>query len=326
MALSDVILPENSTFLVTGGAGFIGSNLCEELLRRGHVVRCLDNLSTGSHRNVELFVDDPNYEFVEGDIRDAGTCARACVGVDYVLHQAAWGSVPRSIEMPLHYEDVNVRGTLRMMEAACNADVKAFVYASSSSVYGDDARLPKREGQEGRPLSPYALTKRIDEECGRLAFELYGLHAVGLRYFNVFGRRQDPEGPYSAVIPRFTAQMMRGESPVIEGDGTQSRDFTYIDNVVEANLRACTAPREAWGRAFNVASGGRHRIIDVYRAIADASRFEGEPRTAPSRRGDIPHSFADITAARNVFGYDPSFDFEEGLALTLAWYGGERAR
>lgn len=319
MALSDARLPANSAFLVTGGAGFIGSHLCEELLRRGHAVRCLDDLSTGSRANIDALANEAGFEFVEGDVRDARACERACSGVDYVLHQAAWGSVPRSIEMPLHYEDVNVRGTLQMMEAARGAQVKAFVYASSSSVYGDAARLPKREGAEGRVLSPYALTKRVDEEYGRLYHRLYGLPAIALRYFNVFGPRQNPEGPYAAVIPRFIDLMLRGQSPVIEGDGSQSRDFTYVENVVEANLRACTAGPAAWGRAFNVAAGDRHRVVEAYRAIARRTGFDGQPRFAPARRGDIPHSFADISAARDALGYDPAVGFEEGLDRTLAW-------
>ena len=251
MGYKDLRFPEGSVFLVTGGAGFIGSNLCEALLEMGYQVRCLDNLSTGKKENVEPFLDHPRYTFLEKDIRDLDSCMEACRGADYVLHQAAWGSVPRSIEMPLFYEETNIRGTLNMMEAARQSGVKKFVYASSSSVYGDHPVLPKVEGQEGNLLSPYALTKRVDEEYGKLYKKLYGLDTYGMRYFNVFGRRQDPDGAYAAVIPRFIRQLMHGEVPTINGDGQQSRDFTYIDNVIEANLKACLAPSEAAGEAFN---------------------------------------------------------------------------
>ena len=253
MGYKDLKFPENSIFLVTGGAGFIGSNLCEALTDMGYQVRCLDNLSTGKRANVDLLIDRKNYTFIEGDIRDLDTCMEACKGVDYVLNQAAWGSVPRSIEMPLLYEEINIRGTLNMMEAARQNKVKKFVYASSSSVYGDHPVLPKVEGQEGNLLSPYALTKRVDEEYGKLYHKLYGLDTYGMRYFNVFGRRQDPYGVYAAVIPKFLKQLMSGEVPTINGDGKQSRDFTYTDNVIEANLKACLAPSEAAGNAFNIA-------------------------------------------------------------------------
>jgi UDP-N-acetylglucosamine 4-epimerase len=229
----------DSIFLVTGGAGFIGSNLCEALLDMGYQVRCMDNFSTGKRENIEGFLHNKNFTLIEDDIRNLEVGLVACEGVDYVLHQAAWGSVPRSIEMPLLYEEINIRGTLNMMEAARQQGVKKFVYASSSSVYGDHPVLPKKEGQEGELLSPYALTKRVDEEYGRLYKELYGLDTYGLRYFNVFGRRQDPDGAYAAVIPKFIKQILNDEQPTINGDGRQSRDFTYIDNVIEANLKAC---------------------------------------------------------------------------------------
>ena len=227
--------PENSTFLVTGGAGFIGSNLCQTILEMGYKVRCLDNLSTGKKSNMDEFIDNPDFTFIEGDIRDLDTCIKACEGVDYVLNQAAWGSVPRSIEMPLLYEDINIGGTLNMMEAARRCGVKKFVYASSSSVYGDEPNLPKKEGREGNLLSPYALTKRVDEEYGKLYKKLYGLDTYGMRYFNVFGRRQTPDGAYAAVIPKFIKQLLSGEVPTINGDGKQSRDFTYVENVVETS-------------------------------------------------------------------------------------------
>ena len=320
MGYKHLEFPKDSVFLVTGGAGFIGSNLCEAITDMGYQVRCLDNLSTGKRENVDLLIDRENYTFIEGDIRDLDTCMEACKGVDYVLNQAAWGSVPRSIEMPLFYEEVNIRGTLNMMEAARQNGVKKFVYASSSSVYGDHPVLPKVEGQEGNLLSPYALTKRVDEEYGKLYYKLYGLHTYGLRYFNVFGRRQDPYGAYAAVIPKFLKQLMGGEVPTINGDGKQSRDFTYIDNVIEANLRACLAPEEAAGNAFNIAYGGREYLIDIYYDLCKALNLDVEPNFGPDRPGDIKHSNADISKARKMLGYDPDYDFEKGIALAIDWY------
>lgn len=313
--------PENSTFLVTGGAGFIGSNLCQTILEMGYKVRCLDNLSTGKKSNMDEFIDNPDFTFIEGDIRDLDTCIKACEGVDYVLNQAAWGSVPRSIEMPLLYEDINIGGTLNMMEAARRCGVKKFVYASSSSVYGDEPNLPKKEGREGNLLSPYALTKRVDEEYGKLYKKLYGLDTYGMRYFNVFGRRQTPDGAYAAVIPKFIKQLLSGEVPTINGDGKQSRDFTYVENVVEANLKACLAPSEAAGEAFNIAYGGREYLIDIYYGLTKALGKEGvEPNFGPDRAGDIKHSNADISKARELLGYDPDYSFEDGIKLAIEWY------
>ncbi|MBQ8827891.1 MAG: SDR family oxidoreductase [Clostridia bacterium] len=320
MGYSGIKFKENSVFLVTGGAGFIGSNLCEVLLEMGYTVRCLDNLSTGKVENINLFVENPSYTFIKGDICDFDTCMKACDGVDYVLHQAAWGSVPRSIEFPLLYEEINIRGTLNMMEAARKCGVKRFVYASSSSVYGDHPVLPKTEGLEGKRLSPYAVTKYVCEEYGSLYTRLYGLETVGLRYFNVFGRRQDPDGAYAAVIPKFIKQLMRGEQPVINGDGKQSRDFTYILNVVEANLKACIAPSEAAGEAFNIAYGGREYLIDVYDAICKGLGVSVEPKYGPDRAGDIKHSNADISKAKRLLGYDPDYNFEDGIQLAMDWY------
>ncbi len=311
---------EGSVFLVTGGAGFIGSNLCEAILTLGHRVICLDDLSTGKIENTELFADNPLYTFIKGDIRDLDTCMRACDGVDYVLNQAAWGSVPRSIEHPLLYEDINIGGTLNMMEAARVNGVKKFVYASSSSVYGDSKTLPKCEGHEGNVLSPYALTKRVDEEYGKLYKRLYGLDTFGLRYFNVFGRRQDPHGAYAAVIPKFIKQLMAGETPTIYGDGKQSRDFTYVDNVAEANLRACLAGSDAAGEAYNIAYGGREYLIDIYYALTKALGVEVEPNFTEPRAGDIRHSCADISKAREKLGYDPEYSFEQGFELAVEWY------
>lgn len=320
MGYSNLKFSENSTFLVTGGAGFIGSNLCEAILKMGYKVRCLDDLSTGKQANVDIFLDNPNYTFIKGDIKDLDTCMAACEGVDYVLNQAAWGSVPRSIEMPLFYEKNNIMGTLNMMEAARQQGVKKFVYASSSSVYGDHPVLPKKEGQEGNLLSPYALTKRVDEEFAKLYTRLYGLDTYGLRYFNVFGRRQDPDGAYAAVIPKFIKMLMNGETPTINGDGMQSRDFTYIENVIEANLKACLAPHEAAGNAFNIAYGGREYLIDIYHSLTRALGKDIEPNFGPDRAGDIKHSNADISKACEMLGYDPDYDFDSGLKLAIDWY------
>ena len=320
MGYENVRFPENTKFLVTGGAGFIGSNLCEAILKMGHKVRCLDDLSTGKQANVDLFLGNPNYEFIKGDIKDFDTCLKATEGVEYVLNQAAWGSVPRSIEMPLFYCMNNIQGTLHMMEASRQNGVKRFVYASSSSVYGDEPNLPKTEGREGNLLSPYALTKRCDEEWGKQYTRHYGLETVGLRYFNVFGRRQDPNGAYAAVIPKFIQQLLRGERPTINGDGKQSRDFTYIENVIEANLKACLAPKEAAGEAFNIAYGGREYLNDIYFGLTKALGVDIEPIYGPDRKGDIKHSNADISKARRLLGYDPSWSFDRGIQAAIEWY------
>ncbi len=320
MGYKHLRFPEGSLFLVTGGAGFIGSNLCEAILNMGYRVRCLDDLSTGKEKNVELFAENPDYEFIKGDIKDADTCMRACRGADYVLNQAAWGSVPRSLEMPLFYCKNNIEGTLNMLEAARQNGVRKFVYASSSSVYGDEPHLPKTEGREGNLLSPYALTKRCDEEWAKLYTMHYGLDTYGLRYFNVFGRRQDPEGAYAAVIPKFIRQLMNGEVPTINGDGMQSRDFTYIENVIEANLKACLAPHEAAGQAFNIAFGGREYLIDIYHTLTKALGKETEPHFGPDRKGDIRHSNADISKAKKLLGYAPDYDFAKGLNEVIEWY------
>ena len=320
MSYQDLHFSESTLFLVTGGAGFIGSTLCEAILKKGCRVRCLDDLSTGKQANVDLFIDNPCYEFVRGDVKDLDTCMAACEGVDYVLHEAAWGSVPRSIEMPLFYSLNNIQGTLNMLEAARRCGVKTFVYASSSSVYGDEAHLPKTEGAEGNLLSPYAVTKRCDEEWAKQYHRHYGLKTIGLRYFNVFGRRQDPEGAYAAVIPKFIRMLLHGEQPVIHGDGRQSRDFTYVENVVEANLKACLAPDEASGEAFNIAYGGREYLIDIYRVLTNALGKDVEPVFGPERPGDIKHSNADISKARRLLGYNPEYDFARGIAETIDWY------
>ena len=320
MGYENIDFPKGSKFLVTGSAGFIGSNLVEALLKLGHQVRGLDNLSTGKREHVEEFIDNPNYEFVEGDICSLDTCMDVCKEVDYVLHQAAWGSVPRSIEMPLFYEEVNIKGTLNMLEAASKNNVKKFVYASSSSVYGDEPNLPKKEGVEGNLLSPYALTKRVNEEYANLYTKLYGLDTYGLRYFNVFGRRQDPNGAYAAVIPKFINKLLNNEQPKINGDGKQSRDFTYIENVIEANLLACKASHGAAGQPYNVAFGGREYLIDIYRHLSKALEKDIEPIFGPERKGDIKHSNADISKAASLLGYNPTWSFERGIQEAIQWY------
>ena len=320
MGYENLKFKDNALFLVTGGAGFIGSNLCEAILKLGYRVRCLDDLSTGKQANVDMFLGNPNYEFIKGDIKDMDTCLKATEGVDYVLNEAAWGSVPRSINMPVFYCANNIQGTVNMMEASRINGVKTFVYASSSSVYGDEPNLPKTEGREGNLLSPYALTKRADEEWAKQYYMHYGLPTIGLRYFNVFGRRQDPNGAYAAIIPKFIMQLMKGERPTINGDGKQSRDFTYIENVIEANLKACLAPPEAFGEAFNVAYGGREYLIDIYYQLTKAFGVDVEPIFGPDRKGDIKHSNADISKARRLLGYDPDWSFKRGIEAAIEWY------
>ncbi|MCR5783508.1 MAG: SDR family oxidoreductase [Clostridia bacterium] len=320
MGYKEIVFNDDSVFLVTGGAGFIGSNLCKALLRMGYNVRCLDDLSTGKPENIEPFLDNPCFSFIKGDVKDPDVCTEACAGVDYVMHQAAWGSVPRSIEMPLFYCANNITGTLNMLEAARRSNVKKFVYASSSSVYGDEPNLPKTEGREGNLLSPYAVSKRCDEEWAKQYTMHYGLDTYGLRYFNVFGPGQDPDGAYAAVIPKFIRQLLNGETPVINGDGRQSRDFTYVENVIEANLKACAAPHEAAGQVFNIAYGGREYLIDIYYGLTRALGVDIEPVFGPDRAGDIKHSNADISKAKRLLGYDPEWDFDSGIQAAIAWY------
>jgi len=320
MDYRELLFSEDSVFLVTGGAGFIGSNLCEAVLEMGYTVLCLDNLSNGFLKNIEAFLQNPKFSFIEGDITDFKTCLQATEGVDYVLHQAAWGSVPRSIEMPLFYEQNNVMGTLNMMEASRQNKVKKFVYASSSSVYGDEPTLPKKEGREGNLLSPYALTKRSNEEYGRLYYSLYGLETYGLRYFNVFGNRQNPDGAYAAVIPKWIKMLLNDEIPVIYGDGKQSRDFTYIENVVEANLKACLASKEAAGQTYNIAHGGREYLIEIYWTLTNALGKDIQPKFAQVRVGDIKHSNADISKAQQLLSYEGKWSFDMGIREALLWY------
>lgn len=320
MGYQDIQFPKGTKFLITGGAGFIGSNLVEALLNKGCFVRVLDNFSIGKRENIEEFLNNENFELIEGDIRDIETCQKACKDIEYVLNQAAWGSVPRSIEMPLLYEEINIKGTLNMMTAARDNGVKRFVYASSSSVYGDEPNLPKVEGIEGTLLSPYAITKKVNELYAKNYFDLYGLETVGMRYFNVFGRKQDPHSYYSAVIPKFVSLLLKDESPIINGDGEHSRDFTYIDNVIEANLRACTAPREACGKAYNIAYGGRVSLNELYETLRKSLNKDIKPIHGPKRKGDIKHSNADISSAKTLLNYNPSYSFEDGIELTIEWY------
>lgn len=320
MGIKNIKFPENTKFLVTGGAGFIGSNLTEAILNLGCKVRVLDNFSTGKRENIEEFLNNKNFELFEGDIRDIEVCRKACEGVDYVLHQAAWGSVPRSIKMPVLYEEINVKGHLNMMEVARENKVKKFVYASSSSVYGDHPVLPKKEGVEGNILSPYALTKKVNEEFADLYFRLYGLETIGMRYFNVFGRRQDPNGFYAAVIPKFVKQLINNEAPQINGDGETSRDFTYIDNVIEANLKACLAGKEASGQVFNIAYGGRESLNNLYSKLCNLLDKDIKPIYKEERAGDIRHSNANISKAKRLLGYSPYYSMDKGLELTIEWY------
>lgn len=321
MGYRNLNFPKDSTFLITGGAGFIGSNLSEAILELGYKVVVLDNFSTGKRENIERFIKNQNFKLIEGDIRDLETCKKAIVGVDYILHQAAWGSVPRSIEMPLIYEDVNIKGHLNMLEVArLSGSIKKFVYASSSSVYGDHQILPKVEGIEGNVLSPYALTKKVNEEYAKLYFKLYGLETIGMRYFNVFGRYQGADGCYAAVIPKFIKNLLSNEVPTINGDGETSRDFTYIDNVIEANLKACLASKEASGQVYNIAFGGRDTLNSLYKKLNELLEKNILANYAPEREGDIKHSNACINKARKLLKYNPKYSMDEGLELTIEWY------
>lgn len=313
--------------LITGGAGFIGSNLCEYFLEKGNQVSCLDNFSTGYKHNIEPFLANPLFTLIEGDIRDLETCKKACAGQDYVLHQAALGSVPRSINDPITTNDVNISGFLNMLVAARDAQVKRFVYAASSSTYGDSENLPKVEEIIGKPLSPYAVTKYVNELYAHVFGLNYGMECIGLRYFNVYGRRQDPNGAYAAVIPKFVAQFMRYESPLINGDGSYSRDFTYIDNVIQMNhLAATTENKEAIGQVFNTAVGDRTTLLQLTELLKkflsefDPKIAEVEILHGPNRAGDIPHSLASVEKAKKLLKYKPTHHLVEGLNETVKWY------
>ncbi len=304
-------------YLVTGGAGFIGSNITQELVKRGHAVRVVDNFITGKKENIASFLDD--IELIEGDIRDYETCRRALEGVDFVLHQAALPSVPRSIKDPLLTNEINIKGTLNLLLASRDKGVKRFVFASSSSVYGDDPNLPKKEGTLGNPLSPYALSKLVGEKYFQVFSQLYGLSTVCLRYFNIFGPRQDPLSPYAAAIPNFISRMLKGERPTIFGDGEQSRDFTYVSNVVEANILASKA-RDVSGEVFNIACGERTTVNSLALKINEILKDEISPSYDKPRPGDIRHSYADISKARKMLKYEPLVPFGEGLKETIRWH------
>ena len=317
----------NKTILVTGGAGFIGSNLCEALLEKGNKVVCLDNFATGKRENIAHLTTDDNFTLIEGDIRKLEDCLKACQGVDYVLHQAALGSVPRSIKDPITSNDVNVSGFLNMLVAARDNGVKRFVFAASSSTYGDSESMPKVEDIIGKPLSPYAITKYVNELYADIFSKTYGLETIGLRYFNVFGRKQDPNGAYAAVIPKFVSQLMKGESPVINGDGNYSRDFTYIDNVIQANLLSLVTTNEkAINTIYNVAYGDRNTLNDLmgylkeYLSEFDSKISNIEVIYGPNRAGDIPHSHASVDKANKLFGYNPQFNLKKGLKEAVNWY------
>lgn len=313
--------------LVTGGAGFIGSNLCDDLLKEGHYVRCLDNFSTGHFKNIESLMSHPRFELQVGDIRDLSVCQKAVKGMEYVLHQAALGSVPRSINDPITTNIVNIDGFLNMLVASRDAGIKRFVYAASSSTYGDSKQLPKVEDKIGKPLSPYAITKYVNELYADVFHKTYGLDTIGLRYFNVFGRRQDPKGAYAAVIPKFVIKFIKHQSPVINGDGTYSRDFTYIDNVIQINKLALTTDNKAaLNQVYNVAYGERTNLNELagmlkqFLSEFDPAIADVEVKHGPIRSGDIPHSLASVEKTKKLLGYQPAYDIKSGLKEAVKWY------
>ena len=313
--------------LITGGAGFIGSNLCDHFISKGFQVVCLDNFSTGFRHNIEHLLSSPHFFLIEGDIRNLETCKKSCEGVDMVLHQAALGSVPRSIGDPITTNEVNVGGFLNMLVAARDSGVRRFIYAASSSTYGDSTALPKVEDVVGKPLSPYAVTKYVNELYADVFAKTYGMETIGLRYFNVFGRRQNPNGAYAAVIPKFVIQLMNHESPVINGTGDFSRDFTYIDNVVQMNEKAMlTENSEAVNQVYNTAVGDRTTLNSLVEYLKEfLSEFDGEIKNievvhGPNRAGDIPHSLASVEKAKELLGYEPTHDIRTGLKEAVGWY------
>jgi len=325
----------NKTILVTGGAGFIGSNLCEALLEKGNKVICLDNFATGKRKNIKGLLENNNFKLIEGDIRNLDDCFNATKKVDYVLHQAALGSVPRSIKDPVTSNEVNINGFLNMLVASRDNGVKRFVYAASSSTYGDSETMPKVEHIIGKPLSPYAITKYVNELYADIFSKTYGLETIGLRYFNVFGKRQDPNGAYAAVIPKFVSQLINGDSPVINGDGNYSRDFTYIDNVIQANLLAAitgspnnefVSSPDAINQIYNIAVGGRTTLNDLYNILRDSlsKEFDHLRNSSPIyrdfRAGDVRHSQANIDKAKEKLGYEPSHQVKDGLIEAMDWY------
>ncbi|WP_395074259.1 SDR family oxidoreductase [Flavobacterium sp.] len=320
---------KQSTFkiLITGGAGFIGSNLCEYFLSKNHQIICLDNFSTGHYHNIEHLISNPNFKLIEGDIRNYSDCQKAIQNVDYVLHQAALGSVPRSISDPITTNDVNISGFLNIISAAKEAKVKRFIYAASSSTYGNSELLPKVEEVIGKPLSPYAITKYVNELYADIFSKTYGIETIGLRYFNVFGRKQDPNGSYAAVIPKFVMQLMKHESPIINGDGNFSRDFTYIDNVIQMNeLAMLTQNLEAINTVYNTAFGERTTLNDLIETLKiELSKFDSKILDVKivygqNRVGDIPHSLASIEKAKKLLGYNPQFSLQQGLKESVKWY------
>jgi UDP-N-acetylglucosamine 4-epimerase len=318
---------QNKKVLVTGGAGFIGSNLIEDLLLYNNEVVCLDNFATGYRHNIEPFLTNSNFTLIEGDIRDINTCQMACEGIDIILHQAALGSVPRSINDPATTNEVNIKGFLNMLIAARDNNVKRFVYAASSSTYGDSENLPKVEDIIGKPLSPYAVTKYVNELYADVFYKTYGLNTIGLRYFNVFGRRQDPNGAYAAVIPLFVKQFMNLESPIINGDGTFSRDFTYIDNVIQMNMLAMTTENEkALNQVYNTAVGDRTTLLELTQLLKkhlsnyNPKIAEVEIKHGPNRKGDIPHSLASVEKAEKLLNYKPTHKIEQGIKAAIDWY------
>jgi UDP-N-acetylglucosamine 4-epimerase len=317
----------NYKILITGGAGFIGSNLCDYFIEKGHKVVCLDNFATGHLNNLNAVINNQNFTLIEGDIRNIEDCQKAVHGVDFVLHQAALGSVPRSIKDPITTNDVNVTGFLNMLTVVRDAKVKRFIYAASSSTYGDSQGLPKVEDVIGKPLSPYAITKYVNELYAEIFSKTYGIETIGLRYFNVFGRKQDPNGPYAAVIPLFVKQFMNYESPVINGDGNYSRDFTYIDNVIQMNeLAMLTDNLQAVNTVYNTAFGDRTTLTQLVQLLKenlaqfDPKISEVEVLYGPNRSGDIPHSLASIEKAKNKLGYNPKFSIESGIKEAVSWY------
>ena len=313
--------------LVTGGAGFIGSNLCEFLLNCGSKVVCFDNFSTGKKNNISTFLNHKNFKLIEGDIRNLEYCQKATKNIDFVLHQAALGSVPRSIKDPITTNEVNITGFLNMLVASRENKVKRFIYAASSSTYGDSKNLPKIENEIGNPLSPYAITKYVNELYAQNFFKLYNLQTIGLRYFNVFGRRQDPDSVYAAVIPKFVKQMINYQSPTINGDGNYSRDFTYIDNVIQMNvLSILTNDNKSLNEVYNTACGDRNSLIDLFGYLKkhlgkiDTKILNVEPVFGPYRQGDIPHSLASIEKAKKLLGYNPEYNLEMGIKEAIKWY------
>jgi UDP-N-acetylglucosamine 4-epimerase len=311
-----------STFLITGGAGFVGSNIARYLMKYGAgKVKVLDNLSEGKIENIQTFLDEPNFEFINGDICNSETCRKACDGVDYISHQAALGSIPRSLATPLLTNEANVTGFLNMLTAAKDAKVKRFVYASSSSVYGDSQKLPKVEEHIGDPLSPYAASKFVNEVYAGVYALNYGIEVVGLRYFNIFGPNQKPDGPYAAVIPLFIDALLKGESPFINGDGEQSRDFTFIENAVQANIRGMFSQVEgAAGKVYNIAFGERTTVNELYFNLKDLVGSDVNPTYRDPRQGDVIDSLADISKAKAFLAYNPQVNIKDGLEVTLKWF------